>query len=87
MPRGRAPPPDVRTSRSGSDNQLGQSVYRFYVTPEGDGPFPVLVRPHGGPTWLDEDRWSPEAQAYVDAGFAVAMINYRGSTRVRRRVA
>jgi dipeptidyl aminopeptidase/acylaminoacyl peptidase len=62
------------------DNQHGQSVHGFYVTPEGDGPFPVLVRPHGGPTWLDEDRWSPEAQAYVDAGFAVAMINYRGST-------
>jgi len=62
------------------DNEHGQSVHGFYVTPEGDGPFPVLVRPHGGPTWLDEDRWSPEAQAYVDAGFAVALINYRGST-------
>jgi dipeptidyl aminopeptidase/acylaminoacyl peptidase len=62
------------------DNHHGQSVHGFYATPEGSGPFPVLVRPHGGPTWLDEDRWSPEAQAYVDAGFAVAMINYRGST-------
>ena len=40
----------------------------------------VLVRPHGGPTWLDEDRFSPEVQSYVDAGLAVAMINYRGST-------
>ena len=50
------------------------------MTPEGDGPFPVFVRPHGGPTWLEEDRWSPEVQAYVDAGFAVAMINFRGST-------
>ncbi len=62
------------------DNPRGQSVHGFYVTPEGDGPFPVFVRPHGGPTWLDEDRWSPEVQAYVDAGFAVAMINFRGST-------
>jgi dipeptidyl aminopeptidase/acylaminoacyl peptidase len=62
------------------ENPHGQSVHGFYVTPEGDGPFPILVRPHGGPTWLDEDRWSPEVQAYVDAGFAVAMINYRGST-------
>ena len=62
------------------DNPHGQSVHGFYVTPEGDGPFPVFVRPHGGPTWLEEDRWSPEVQAYVDAGFAVAMINFRGST-------
>ena len=62
------------------DNAHGQSVHGFYVTPLGDGPFPVFVRPHGGPTWLEEDRWSPEVQAYVDAGFAVAMINFRGST-------
>jgi dipeptidyl aminopeptidase/acylaminoacyl peptidase len=62
------------------DNPRGQSVHGFYATPPGDGPFPTLVRPHGGPTWLDEDRWSPEVQAVVDAGFAVAMINYRGST-------
>ncbi len=62
------------------DNQHGQSVHGFYVTPEGEGPFPILMRPHGGPDWLDEDRWSPEVQAYVDAGLAVAMINYRGST-------
>jgi dipeptidyl aminopeptidase/acylaminoacyl peptidase len=62
------------------DNEHGQSVHGFYVTPEGEGPWPILMHPHGGPTWLDEDRWSPEVQAYVDAGFAVAMVNYRGST-------
>lgn len=61
-------------------NEHGQSVHGFYVTPPGAGPWPVLVRPHGGPTWLDEDRFSPEVQSYVDAGLAVAMINYRGST-------
>jgi dienelactone hydrolase len=62
------------------DNPHGASVHGFYVTPPGSGPFPVLIRPHGGPTWLDEDRWNPEVQSYVDAGYAVAMINYRGST-------
>jgi dipeptidyl aminopeptidase/acylaminoacyl peptidase len=55
-------------------------VQGFYVTPEGEGPWPFLMHPHGGPTWLDEDRWSPEVQSYVDAGFAVGMVNYRGST-------
>ena len=34
---------------------------------------------HGGPTWLDLDRWHPEVHAYVDAGFAVGLVNYRGS--------
>jgi acetyl esterase/lipase len=62
------------------DNRHGQSVQGFLVTPEGDGPWPVFVRPHGGPTWLDEDRWHPEVQSYVDAGFAVVLVNYRGST-------
>jgi dipeptidyl aminopeptidase/acylaminoacyl peptidase len=62
------------------DNRHGQSVQGFLVTPEGDGPWPIFVRPHGGPTWLDEDRWHPEVQSYVDAGFAVVLVNYRGST-------
>jgi dipeptidyl aminopeptidase/acylaminoacyl peptidase len=62
------------------DNRHGDSVQGFIVTPEGAGPWPILIRPHGGPTWLDEDRWNPEVQSYVDAGFAVAAVNYRGST-------
>jgi dipeptidyl aminopeptidase/acylaminoacyl peptidase len=28
---------------------------------------------------VDLDDWNPEVQAYVDAGFAAGMINYRGS--------
>ncbi|MGH3134681.1 MAG: S9 family peptidase [Gaiellaceae bacterium] len=61
-------------------NPHGQRVHGFYVTPEEPGgPFPVLMFVHGGPTWLDLDRWQPEVQAYVDTGFAVGMVNYRGS--------
>ena len=62
------------------ENPHGQRVHGFYVTPsDSDGPFPILMFVHGGPTWLDLDRWHPEVQAYVDAGLAVAMVNYRGS--------
>ena len=60
-------------------NGLGDSVHGFHVTPEGAGPFPTIMFVHGGPTWLDTDRWSPEVQAFVDSGFAVGMVNYRGS--------
>jgi dipeptidyl aminopeptidase/acylaminoacyl peptidase len=62
------------------DNEHGQRVHGFYVTPEGEGPFPVIMLVHGGPTAADTDGWYPQTQAYVDAGFAVGMVNYRGST-------
>lgn len=62
------------------ENPHGQHVHGFYVTPAGSGgPFPVMMFVHGGPSWLDMDRWQPEVQAYVDAGFVVGMVNYRGS--------
>jgi pimeloyl-ACP methyl ester carboxylesterase len=62
-------------------NEHGDRVHGFYVTPnDSDGPFPVVMFVHGGPTALDWDRWQPEVQAYVDAGFAVGLVNYRGST-------
>ena len=75
------PPPQGRPYESWHFlNPHGQRVHGFYVTPdESGGPFPVIMFVHGGPTWLDLDRWQPEVQAYVDSGFAVAMVNYRGS--------
>jgi dipeptidyl aminopeptidase/acylaminoacyl peptidase len=61
-------------------NPHGQRVHGFVVTPDDSGgPFPIMMFVHGGPTWFDLDRWQPEVQAYVDAGLAVAMVNYRGS--------
>jgi dipeptidyl aminopeptidase/acylaminoacyl peptidase len=63
------------------ENPHGQRVHGFHVTPDDSGgPFPTLMFVHGGPSSLDMDRWQPEVQAYVDAGFLVGMVNYRGST-------
>jgi len=61
-------------------NDHGQEVHGWIVVPDGDGPHPVMVFVHGGPHWLYEDKYFPEVQAYVDAGFLVAMPNYRGSS-------
>jgi dipeptidyl aminopeptidase/acylaminoacyl peptidase len=62
-------------------NEHGQSVHGFVVTPDDSGgPFPLLMFVHGGPTWLDLDRWQPEVQAYVELGFVVGLVNYRGSS-------
>ena len=81
LPLGGEPAPSGRPFVSiRFDNRHGDSVQGFLVTPEGEGPWPILVRPHGGPTWLDEDKWHPEVQSYVDAGMAVVLVNYRGST-------
>lgn len=61
-------------------NPNGDVVHGFLVTPDDSGgAFPVMMFVHGGPTSLDMDRWQPEVQAYVDAGFAVGLVNYRGS--------
>ncbi len=60
-------------------NPKGQRVHGFLVRPDGEGPHPVMMRVHGGPHSTDMDRWAPDVLAHVDAGFLVAMVNYRGS--------
>jgi dipeptidyl aminopeptidase/acylaminoacyl peptidase len=61
-------------------NKQGQRVQGWLVEPDdGPKPWPTLFLIHGGPTSVDLDRWAPEVQAYVDMGFCVAMLNYRGS--------
>ncbi len=60
-------------------NPHGQRVHGFIVRPAGGGPHPVIMRVHGGPHMLDMDRWVPDVLAQVDAGFLLAMVNYRGS--------
>jgi len=54
-------------------------VHGWITTPDGDGPFPLYLKVHGGPNWLYLDTWWPDVQGLVDEGFAVAMVNYRGS--------
>ena len=80
-----APPgeraPSGRPFRSWSfANPAGQRVHGFVATPDGDGPHPVVMLVHGGPTWAYSDTFMPDVQAFVDHGVAVAMVNYRGST-------
>jgi len=60
-------------------NPAGQRVEGFIARPAGEGPHPVVMLVHGGPHFLDMDRWVPNVLSHVDAGFLVAMANYRGS--------
>jgi dipeptidyl aminopeptidase/acylaminoacyl peptidase len=58
----------------------GALVQGWLTTPIGDGPFPTILDVHGGPQAHESNRFYPGAQAWVDRGFAVLALNYRGST-------
>jgi dipeptidyl aminopeptidase/acylaminoacyl peptidase len=55
-------------------------VHVFVAEPSGHRPHPTLFLIHGGPEAADRDSFSPTVQAWVDHGFAVVCLNYRGSS-------
>lgn len=76
-----APVPPGSKARSvtfGSSD--GTVVQAWLVAPASDGPHPTLVHMHGGPHWFAPDCYNPDAQTWVDNGFAYLEVNYRGST-------
>ncbi|MEU7091031.1 S9 family peptidase [Kitasatospora aureofaciens] len=46
----------------------------------GPGPYPTVFEIHGGPTHHDSDSFAAGPAAWLDHGFAVVRVNYRGST-------
>ena len=59
----------------------GGRVHALLRRPAGaDGPLPLVVEVHGGPTAHDTDAFRSYASTWVDEGFAVVQVNYRGST-------
>lgn len=61
----------------------GGPVHALIARPAGEdghGPAPAVVSLHGGPHAADEDRFSAFRAVWVDAGFVVVEVNYRGST-------
>jgi len=58
----------------------GGRIHALVQQPAGEGPFPTVFDIHGGPTWHDSDAFASAPAAWVDHGFAVVRVNYRGST-------
>jgi dipeptidyl aminopeptidase/acylaminoacyl peptidase len=58
----------------------GGDVHALLVRPEGPAPYATAFLVHGGPEALDDDSYRARRAAYVDAGYAVVHVNYRGST-------
>jgi dipeptidyl aminopeptidase/acylaminoacyl peptidase len=79
-PPGDRPAPSVRLDDAWVAGPEGD-VHALYARPEGTtGPVPTLFMIHGGPQAADEDRYSAVRAVWLDAGFAVVHVNYRGSS-------
>lgn len=46
----------------------------------GDGNFPFIIMPHGGPWTRDYWRYDPVIQFFANHGYGVLRMNFRGST-------
>ncbi len=59
----------------------GGRIHALVQRPAGtSGPLPTVFEIHGGPTWHDSDAFAAGPAAWVDHGYAVVRVNYRGST-------
>ncbi|NUT41894.1 MAG: S9 family peptidase [Thermoactinospora sp.] len=80
MQGGPSAPPSVPVEDIDVEGEGGR-IHALVSRPEhGSGPHPAVFLLHRGPWSHDDDSFSPEAAAWVDAGFAVVRVNYRGST-------
>jgi acetyl esterase/lipase len=85
-----APGPQAPPSRPVEDVWVpgpGGRVHALVQRPDGhgggspgDGPYPTVFDIHGGPTWHDSDAFAAGPAAWLDHGYAVVRVNYRGST-------
>lgn len=77
VPPGRPLASTMVTSADGTRVQL------WSARPEGEVRGTVLAI-HGGPNLVTVDAYLPSAQAWLEAGFAYASLNYRGSVTFGR---
>jgi dipeptidyl aminopeptidase/acylaminoacyl peptidase len=57
-----------------------RNLQALLALPEGAGPHPLLVMPHGGPFFVqDVLRFNRDVQYWATRGFAVLQVNFRGS--------
>ncbi|NXA92547.1 APEH enzyme, partial [Melanocharis versteri] len=67
-------------SGQGPAAQDTQAFEALLLSPSDDtAPHPLIVCPHGGPHAVFDARWRPSMAALCRLGFAVLLVNYRGS--------
>ena len=78
-PAGDRPPPSLDLTDLDADGP-GGAVHALLAVPPGDGPFATVFLVHGGPMGHDTHTFAADRAAYLDHGYAVVQVNYRGST-------
>ncbi len=79
-PPGPPPPRSVPVEDVWADGPGGR-VHALLQRPAGaQAPYPAIFEVHGGPTYHESDSFDAYSAAWVDHGFAVVRVNYRGST-------
>ncbi|MEO1419897.1 MAG: alpha/beta fold hydrolase [Pseudomonadota bacterium] len=72
-----------QVSRADYTASDGLTIPAYLTLPPGtsksDGPFPLVLMPHGGPETRDDAAYDWLAQAVAAEGFAVLQPNFRGS--------
>lgn len=63
-----------------SDNKVIHAFLLLPEVPRSGEPPPAVVIAHGGPDYQIFDEFKPLAQSLAEAGFAVLMPNFRGSS-------
>jgi dipeptidyl aminopeptidase/acylaminoacyl peptidase len=58
----------------------GTQIPAYLLTPEGEGPFPTVILPHGGPATRDTGGFDYIAHFLASRGYAVLQPNFRGSS-------
>lgn len=79
VPPGPRPPGSTDLVDVDAEGPAGP-VHALLATPAGEGPFATVFLVHGGPMAHDTDTFAGDRAAYLDHGYAVVHVNYRGST-------
>jgi len=58
----------------------GVTMEAYLTRPDGDGPFPTVILPHGGPESRDQGGFDYFAHFLASRGYAVVQPNFRGSS-------
>jgi dienelactone hydrolase len=58
----------------------GTEIPAYLTLPAGEGPFPLVLNPHGGPASRDIGGFDSMAHFLASRGYAVLQPNFRGST-------
>ncbi len=78
-PPGAPPPAAYPVEDLWVDGPAGR-IHALLCRPAGTPPYPTVFAIHGGPEAADDDSFRARRAAFVEAGYAVVHVNYRGSS-------